>query len=172
MSLSWKDKIWFWMLGGKWPEEKGYTVIEGFVSGTELRCESFEGGEIWIGINDIPGLTSRIVNGRIGLSLKNFEPFKMNGKTWSVSPIQKKSYHGWLKTSPASRWYWNMQKLQDYYVEHQYGLPVTIWKPGTEKGFCYRSTPCWRVDFPGTLLDGKLKNFIPSGGHVSFKNYD
>lgn len=170
-----KDRIWFFLLGSKWPEEKGYTIKSGFVGGTELRCESFDGGEMWINANHaraMSGIEVGIFDHGYGFSFCNFKPFLMDGKIWSVSPIQKKSWYGWIKTEPKSYWYWNMKKLQEYKLELQYGKYEHIWKPGTERGFCFRSTPCWRIDFASTEIDGIKRNWVPSGGHLSFKNYD
>jgi hypothetical protein len=182
MSLSLKDRIWFYLLGGKWPEENGYTVLNGFVSGGQLRCESFDGGEIWIdpvsyfnfvGFDKSFGTIGfRDSSFKDGIWLKNFKPFIWSdGKTYSVSPIQKKSLKGFLKCSPDAYFWWGMKKLQDSHTEIQYGKEVVVWEEGTEKGLYFRGVPSWRIDFPGTVLDGQNRHWIPSGGHFGTR-YD
>lgn len=167
--MKFKDKLWFYLLGSQWPQAKGYTVTEGFVSGDRLRCESFDGGEIWLTSKDtdpMSGVYRGRCRGKDGFVLMGFAPFFWgDGKWYSVAPIQKESYYGYLHCSPSARWYWNMRKLQDKDANGNY-------IPGTEDGFCWRGTPSWRVDFPGTVLDGVLRHWIPSGGHLSFKRYD
>lgn len=150
-----KTKLWFYLLGGQWPQEKGYTILEGVIRGP-VRYESFDGSEFYINPASFDNLTY----------FKNSPPVERNGKVFSVSPIQKKSTWGWLKCSPDAYFYWNMSKLQDFTTYAYYGTPKEIWVEGTEKGIYFRGIPSWRIDFPGTVIDGELRHWIPSGGHI------
>lgn len=183
MSLSIRDKLALRILGSEWPTAKGYTIKDGFISGHEIRCEAFNEDEIWINETNLPPGISACVppSGQrwdgCGFVLKNCPPFERDGKTWSVSPIQKKSYHGWLTCFPDAYWYWNMSKLQDSAIYDYYGTPKIIWKEGTEQGILLRKgtvllqPACWRVDFASTEIDGINRYWIPSWGHFG-RRYD
>jgi hypothetical protein len=172
-----KDKLWLWMLGGKYPTAPGYTVLNGFVSGPLLRLESFSGGELWIKSTDpLPsgvawGYWDKF--GETGFILNNFAPFEKDGKIWSISDIQKSSKRGYLKCTPDAYWFWDMDKLQDIGPDGKY-------VEDTEDGVNYRKGTkplmfaCWRADFAGTdsKIDGIRRNWIPSGGHFSLHKYD
>lgn len=62
-----------------------------------------------------------------------------------LSHLQKFSPFGFMMTWPFCFHVWIFWKMQEYYIENQYGQPVTIFKPGTEKGFYFR-TPGYRWD--------------------------
>jgi hypothetical protein len=93
------------------------TVIRGYVEGP-LRLESLDGTEMYL---EPQG------------ELRNFQPVVIDGKTWAVTHLQKKSKRGWLLMSPYIYHWWNFSELQ---------IPG---KPGSEKGIYWR-TPGWRWD--------------------------
>jgi|SRR5690242_11484512 len=125
----------------EYPKVNYPTIIEGFVSGDQLRLESLDGSERVETPETLPLGGWLVSHG--GIWLQSFGPVDIDGKTWGVSHQQKYSHHGWLKANPDCyhRWcFWRLQKK-----DAQGG-----WLPGTERGIYFRKPFSWRWDVAGT----------------------
>lgn len=141
----------------KYPEVEYPTIVDGVVYGP-VRCESLDGSEMYLETPDEVTV------------FKNFKPFEMNGKMWGVTHLQKKSPRGWLRTSPDCWHWWRFWKMQKQDSSGN-------WIPGTERGIYIRKPginlfgkqiiTSWRWDVKGTVLDGKLRHWIPTKGIIA-----
>lgn len=143
------------------------TIIDGFISGNSVRCESLDGGEMFLtgdlvsqikpaGANFNVGL---IHFGDCGIELTNFGPFVYNGKTWGVTHLQKQSKKGFLDVGPDCYHKWTWWKLQEKDKDGN-------WISGSERGIYYRKPLSWRWDVVGTPIDGVLQHWIWTKGYL------
>lgn len=123
-----------------YPQVDYPTVVRGQIYGP-IRCESLDGSELFLP-ND--GM----------VELRNFTPFKKDGRIYAVTHLQKRSKKGSLTMSPWIYHWWDFQKLQEQDIDGN-------WVPGTERGI-YLRTPGWRWDVAGT----QGKHWIRSGGFI------
>lgn len=125
------------------------TILEGEIYGP-IRCESMDGSEMYLQ-EDHDQTTS--------VKFSYFQPFQQNGKMWFVTHIQKKSKHGWIRTNPRGFHYWSMSQLPQKDINGN-------WIPGSESGIYYREPFSWRIDVPGTMIDGVLRHWIYTKGFL------
>ena len=118
------------------------TLIRGIIDGP-IRCESLDGSELWLppkeGILKIP-------------------PFSQNGKTWSVTHLQKKASYFSLLFSPFIYHWGRFWHLQEQDAQGN-------WFPGTERGLYWR-TPGWRWDSDPNLGSPWVFSKGYVGGHL------
>lgn len=105
------------------------TLVRGVIKGP-IRCETFEGPEIWLPNQD---------------GIIRMEPFEANGLMYCVSHLQKKATYFSLLYDPFIYHYGLFWKLQEQ--DDKGG-----WKPGTEQGVYWR-TPGWRWQKPDAKSD-------------------
>lgn len=135
-----------------YPSQKYLTIISGEIWGP-IRYEALDGSEYFDEKN-------------IACRFHNFTTFEKDGKMWEISIIQKKSPKGWLNTSPFGYYWWNQSKLQEQKIVDEGNGPFLKWITGTERGLYFRCPFTWRRDIAGTMIDGQLRNWVHSGGHL------
>lgn len=129
----------------KYPTVDYPTIDSGVIHGP-IRCESLDGSEMYLEEDDVT-------------VLNDFKPFVLNGKTWGVSHLQKRSKRGWLKVSPSCYHWWWFWKLQEKDSNGQ-------WISGSERGIYFRQPFSWRWDVAGTVIDGILRHWIWTKGYL------
>lgn len=122
------------------------TLVRGIISGP-IRCESADGTEIWLQPRKGPF---------------RLEPFRLGGKVFCVSHLQKKSSYFSLLFDPFIYHQGVFWHLQEQDIEG-------TWQPGTEKGIYWR-TPGWRWQLPDKNSNGT--NWILSGGRIPGAHLD
>lgn len=128
------------LIFGSYPDDIAPTIRLGYVHG-EMRMENTQDREF-----SVPG--------GILLGVPPI-PSKEGGFDF-ISHQQKRSKWGFLIQSPFGLFAWKLDKFQDN--------SKGTWIPGSEKGWVFRS-PGWRMDVPGSKIDGVLRHFIPTWGH-------